>query len=310
MSAKFLGVLLCPVSGALPEYPFAEQSAFQASEPTVIRINMDVPRYSNSDLVKLEKSHQSKNFLAKNSNVWPKFNVDYFFGADKKEAHNSMTDILMETQKTNIAAKAMSEHQFLETPSIGKYLRDNAAGEEFVLNLVPPTESHDQAKRSVLAEIEKSTASNFRQIQSFRTKLASLAKPQEQFIETSAAQMSSSVNKLKNRIAYGGQIARNALNSLINLIQFSEAKKAMIASGVLSECATLLKRESTANDLRALAGSVITLLTDMPVASTVDDASTGSYAHVNIVLPSPNRIYHADASLAQIEAGADIAHVA
>jgi hypothetical protein len=61
-------------------------------------------------------------------------------------------------------------------------------------------------------------------------------------------------------------------------MQFEEAKKSMIASGVLSECATLLKRESTANDVRALAGSVITLLTDMPVSSMVDDKATGSYA--------------------------------
>merc|ERR1712224_880694 len=101
------------------------------------------------------------------------------------------------------------------------------------------------------------------------------------------------ISALKNRIRYGGRIARNALNSLINLAQFGENKKTMIASGVLEECSILLKRESTANDIRVLAGSVITLLTDLPVASTTNDVATGSYAHVNIVLPSPSRIYHA-----------------
>ena len=74
--------------------------------------------------------------------------------------------------------------------------------------------------------------------------------------------------------------------------------------GVAQECANLLKHESTPADVRALAGSVITLLTDMPVASTVDDNATGSYAHVNIVLPSPGRLYHADAALAKMQAGA------
>jgi len=242
---------------------------------------MDVPRYSNADLVK-----RSKNFLAQNSKVWPKFNVDYFFGADSR---SSVSDILAETQKTQAEAKAISDKQFFEMPST----------EEFVLNIVPPSEAHDEAKRSVLAEIEKSKASSMRQVNSFRAQLNSMKG--EQFLQMSAGQVSSSVSKLKNRIAYGGQIARNALNSLINMMQFSEAKKAMIAAGVPSECATLLKRESTANDLRALAGSVITLLTDMPVASTVADAATGSYAHVNIVLPSPNRIYHADAALASAD---------
>jgi len=237
---------------ALPAYPFAEQSAFQASEPTVIRINMDAPRHS---------------FLQK---TWPKFNVDYAFASQKK-MNNDIIDMVKNNQKS---LDEIEGKQFLQK-----------VDDDFVLNLVPPTEDHNVAMQQVKAAIQESRSTNIREFDALRRSVN-----KKQFVEAS---VSSNISALKNRIRYGGRIARNALNSLINLAQFGENKKTMIASGVLEECSTLLKRESTANDIRVLAGSVITLLTDLPVASTTNDVATGSYAHVNIVLPSPSRIYHA-----------------
>lgn len=256
--------LLCMAS--LPQYPFAEQTAFQASEPTVIRINMDVPR--------------SKNFLQQQAST-PDFNVQYFF-AGKSSPQASYDDLIGENRASldEIESILKAPHaQMVEVPS----------AKDFVLNIVPPTEDHNLAMKEVNAAIQKARDTNVRATNEFRTNLLAALK-NKQFLESKA---SSSVHKLKQRVAYGGQVARNALNALINLTQFAESKKAMVAGGVLDECAKLLKRESTPNDLKALAGSVITLLTDLPVASTVTDVSSGSNAHVNIVLPSPNRVYHA-----------------
>lgn len=72
----------------------------------------------------------------------------------------------------------------------------------------------------------------------------------------------------------------------------------MVAAGVLDECAKLLKRESTPSDVRALAGSVITLLTDLPVASTITDISSGSQARRGLCHAErpPQDVYMVEAS--------------
>merc|ERR1712159_879383 len=98
----------------------------------------------------------------------------------------------------------------LEIPSVGKYLSES--GDDFVLNLVPPTEDYKQARKLVEAEIQKSEDSNLRQSEDFRASLMAVEHGERaQFLETK--KMTSSIGKLKSRIRYGGQIARNALNS-------------------------------------------------------------------------------------------------
>ena len=81
------------------------------------------------------------------------------------------------------------------------------------------------------------------------------------------------------------------------------AKEAMKASGIEVVAAKLMSRPSTPADTSGLAGSLITLLTDMPVTSTVSDVKTGSYGHVNIVVPRPSRLYGADEALLELASG-------
>jgi hypothetical protein len=65
-----------------------------------------------------------------------------------------------------------------------------------------------------------------------------------------------------------------------------------------------MSRESTPDTVRSLAGSMITLLTNYPIASEITgikckieiqcfilDVNSGSYGHVNIVMPRPSRVY-------------------
>merc|ERR1719240_535498 len=107
------GLCVALSASALPEYPFAEQTAFQASEPTVIRINMDVPRYSDADLANLQQK-TAKSFLAKSEKAMPNFNVKYFFPSQKNTASaahfnkkTSAADILADSEASLRKAESM-----------------------------------------------------------------------------------------------------------------------------------------------------------------------------------------------------------
>ena len=65
----------------------------------------------------------------------------------------------------------------------------------------------------------------------------------------------------------------------------------------------LMSSEASSSALRGLAGSLITLLTDQPVTSTVADEATGSFGDVEIVLPRPSRVYAADKALMELSSG-------
>ncbi len=54
--------------------------------------------------------------------------------------------------------------------------------------------------------------------------------------------------------------------------------------------------------MRGFAGSVLTLLTDLPVVSETS-TKEGSYGHVNIILPRPSRVYGADAEITELQWG-------
>lgn len=112
------------------------------------------------------------------------------------------------------------------------------------------------------------------------------------------------VQKLKSRVSAGGRKAKRALTRLIDLVSEPNAKPLMIVYGVLFKCKTLMSSPETPDDTRALAGSLITLLTDVPVTSESSDAKTGSYGHVNIVVPRPSRVYRADKEILELEGGA------
>ena len=91
---------------------------------------------------------------------------------------------------------------------------------------------------------------------------------------------------------------------LIDLWGEPNAKPLMLFSGLLFKCKKLMSSPETPDDTRALAGSLITLLTDVPVTSETSDEKSGSYGHVNIVVPRPARVYGADKEILELEGGA------
>jgi hypothetical protein len=127
-----------------------------------------------------------------------------------------------------------------------------------------------------------------------RKSLAKLRRPN--FLQTATkasdiSRVTNLVNGLKTDLQAGGDAAAKSLQDLINLVGTSGAADTMRYSGVLSKAADVLESESAPDSAKGLAGSLITLLTDMPVSAETSDISTGGSGHVTIVLPSPQRIY-------------------
>mmetsp|Transcript_70671 Transcript_70671/g.210740 ORF Transcript_70671/g.210740 Transcript_70671/m.210740 type:complete len:200 (-) Transcript_70671:107-706(-) len=73
--------------------------------------------------------------------------------------------------------------------------------------------------------------------------------------------------------------------------------------GLLFTLSNLMKSPASTPEMQRLAGSVITLTTDLPVTSQISDDKTGSYGRVNIVLPRPSRVYRPDSTMLELAAG-------
>ena len=82
-----------------------------------------------------------------------------------------------------------------------------------------------------------------------------------------------------------------------------ERGSGMVAAGAARGAETLLKRPSTDEATRAAAGSLLTLLTDMPVTAAIANEQTGAGGHIEVVLPRPSRVYAADALVTEMMAG-------
>merc|ERR1711953_408120 len=110
-------------------------------------------------------------------------------------------------------------------------------------------------------------------------------------------------NALIPRINAGGRTAKTALARLISLVDEPDAKTVMRVAGAVEAAVKLMKRPSTTDDVQRLAGSVVTLMTNMPVTSEISDDRTGSSGHVHVVLPRPSRIYAPDQAVFDLAAG-------
>jgi len=89
----------------------------------------------------------------------------------------------------------------------------------------------------------------------------------------------------------GGHTAKQALRELSALAADPAGRSLIVTAGAVRAAETLLKRPSTSSALRGVAGSFLTLLSGMPVASSVADERTGGGASVDIVMPRPSRVY-------------------
>ena len=104
------------------------------------------------------------------------------------------------------------------------------------------------------------------------------------------------IRSLGAEVDAGGQTAEHALIRLNSLAASGAARVAMQVSGTMGRAKKIMQREETPDYVRGLAGSLLTKITNLPVVSESSDASSGSYGHVNVVLPAPSRVYAGDAS--------------
>ena len=114
-----------------------------------------------------------------------------------------------------------------------------------------------------------------------------------------------SIKSLVSEIDAGGRTARRALQEIAALTGDADARAAIVASGAVGAAEMLLKRPSTDEATRAAAGSLLTLLTDLPVTAEISNEQSGSGGHIEIVLPRPSRVYGPDALAAEFAAGVE-----
>ena len=106
------------------------------------------------------------------------------------------------------------------------------------------------------------------------------------------------ISRLIPRVKAGGRMATKALVRLVSLTSDPDARSVMISAGAVAAAETLMKRPDTSDRNTGLAGSLVTMLSGMPVAVEVSDVA-GANGHVDIVIPRPSRVYQPDELILQ-----------
>lgn len=112
------------------------------------------------------------------------------------------------------------------------------------------------------------------------------------------------ITTLTARVLAGGRLAIKALARLKTLASAPYNRQIMKAVGTPMATLILLQRESTSDRNRWMAGSILTLLTDLPVISDLADIKTGSHGHVNVIMPRQSRVRSADRTILRLREGA------
>nr|CEL66748.1 TPA: hypothetical protein BN1204_025540 [Neospora caninum Liverpool] len=110
---------------------------------------------------------------------------------------------------------------------------------------------------------------------------------------------------LNVRVLSGGRRADRALARLKTLVSRPFSKKLMKALGTPMSALFLMQREATPDRQRWLAGSILTLVSDLPVATDIADPASGGFGHVNVVLPRPSRVHRIDRAMKELQQGMD-----
>jgi hypothetical protein len=104
---------------------------------------------------------------------------------------------------------------------------------------------------------------------------------------------------VRSRVLQGGREGAKALAALIDLWNEKEGARGQLrATGVMADCRILLMDPRTPDYIKNLAGTLMTLMSGIPISAIVPDIMSGSYARVNIVIPRPKRVYLADKEIA------------
>lgn len=100
--------------------------------------------------------------------------------------------------------------------------------------------------------------------------------------------------ELASQIEATGEKSEAAVGQILSLFSQGKISKQQLKdSGAVSRCANVMTSEGASDAMRGSCGSVITHLTNTPVASSIMDSATGGAGHVTVVLPSPSRVYGA-----------------
>ncbi|KEG02086.1 hypothetical protein YYE_02825 [Plasmodium vinckei vinckei] len=111
------------------------------------------------------------------------------------------------------------------------------------------------------------------------------------------------ITSLTARVLAGGRLAIKSLGRLKSLASRIENKQLMKKLGTPMATLILLQRETTSDRNRWMCGSILTLLTDLPVVSDLADVKTGSYGHVNVVIPRQSRVKNPDRIILKLREG-------
>ena len=107
------------------------------------------------------------------------------------------------------------------------------------------------------------------------------------------------VAELRARVMQGGRSGAASLAGLIDLWDQQLGWRDLIRkSKVNVDCRLLLSMQKTPDYIKNLAGSLLTLMTGAPVSTSVSDPASGSYGHVNVIVPRPSRTYLPDKEIA------------
>lgn len=96
------------------------------------------------------------------------------------------------------------------------------------------------------------------------------------------------------KVLIGGKGANAALQTMLDVANRPMGLFMLKMTGAEFVCSLLASRESTPDETRHLALSVLARIRNVPATSIVADMGSGSFTHGNIVLPRPSRVFRGD----------------
>jgi hypothetical protein len=281
------------------------QSAWQAGEPIAVNIDYDVPAVSaEAGAMLVQRNAQLEARLVQVAAA-QRFASKGGFSAASVRSGQRLRGDSMPVEQAEVVVHVPSPSY---GPARAKIL---LAGMERQLGVLSGLAAKQRAQEdralNVATDLAKTVASASRR-QSRGHTISELVVEAE--VATSHASGSSrEVADLVAEVEAGGVVARRALKKLLVFATGADAQGVIVAAGAARAAAALLKRSGTDEENRALAVSLLTLLSGMPVAAEVSDEVSGADGHVEIILPRPSRIYGPDAAAMQLSFGVAPSHV-
>ena len=277
------------------------QSAWQAGEPIAVNIDYDVPAVSAEAGAALMQKHKQLEAQLEAQRPASKRG----FSAASMRSQQRLRGDSMPVEEAEVVvhvpspvygfarAKVLLASMGQQFSVLSGLAAKQGAQENRALNV-----AEDVAKAAMGASVRQSHGH-------------AISEPiAEAEVATSQASRSDrEVAELVAEVEAGGAVARRALRKVLVFARGADAQGVLVGAGAARAAAALLKRSGTDETNRALAGSLLTLLSGMPVAAEVSDEVSDAGGHVEIVLPRPSRVYGPDAAAMQLSSGLAPSHV-